>query len=139
MPSEHGLPVLDQQLTSPCNLSSSIIQASDIDNFPASIEVHESAMKNTLMTFIFPNQNIDFIEFMTLKKFIMCFDLTSTQRAAHDFLHPELTNCSVSLDLQFSNALTANLEIFVWGIRSSNVFITSDGKVTKNVLPISTV
>ena len=71
--------------------------------------------------------------------FIMCFDLTSTQQAAHDFLHPELTNCSVSLDLQFSNALTANLEIFVWGIRSSNVFITSDRKVTKNVLPISTV
>ena len=67
--------------------------------------------------------------------FIMCFDLTSTQQAAHDFLHPELTNCSVSLDLQFSNALTANLEIFVWGIRSSNVFITSDRKVTKNNLP----
>ena len=34
--------------------------------------------------------------------FIMCFDLTSTQQAAHDFLHPELTSCSVSLDLQFS-------------------------------------
>ena len=45
--------------------------------------------------------------------FIMCFDLTSTQQAALDFLHPELTNCSVSLELQFSNALTANLEIFV--------------------------
>ena len=49
--------------------------------------------------------------------FTMCFNLTSTQQAAHDFLHPELSNCSVSLDLQFSNALTANLEIFVWGIR----------------------
>ena len=38
--------------------------------FPASIEVHESAMKNTLMTFIIPNQNIEhnLIEFMTLKK-----------------------------------------------------------------------
>ena len=71
--------------------------------------------------------------------FIMCFDLTSTQMAAHDFLHPEFTNCSVSLDLQFSNALTANLEIFVWVRRSSNVFITSDRKVTNNVLPILTV
>ena len=70
MQSEHGLPVLDQQLTSLSNPSSSITQASDIDNFPASIEVHESAMKNTLMTFIIPNQNIehDLIEFMTLKK-----------------------------------------------------------------------
>ena len=71
--------------------------------------------------------------------FIMCFDLTSTQQAAHDFWQPELTTCSVSLDLQFSNALTANLEIFVWGIRSSNLFITSDHKATRNVLPISTV
>ena len=70
MQSEHGLPLLDQQLTSLSNPPSSITQASDIDNFAASIEVHESAMKNTLMTFIIPNQNIeqDLIEFMTLKK-----------------------------------------------------------------------
>ena len=68
--SEHGLPVLDQQLTSLNNPSTSITQASDIDNFPAAIEVHESATKNTLMTFIIPNQNVehDLIEFMTLKK-----------------------------------------------------------------------
>ena len=59
MQSEHGLPILDQQLTSLSNPSSSITQASDIDNFPASIEVHESAMKNTLMTFMIPNQNIE--------------------------------------------------------------------------------
>ena len=64
----------------------------------------------------------------------MCFDLTRAQQAAHDFLHPELTNCSVSLDLQFSNALTAKLEIFDRSIPSSNVFITSDRKVTKKVL-----
>ena len=70
MQSEHGLPVLDQQLTSLSNPSSSITQASVIDNFPASIEVHELAMKNRLMTFIIPNQNIehDLIELMTLKK-----------------------------------------------------------------------
>ena len=47
MQSEHGLPVLNQQLTSLSNPSSSITQANDNDNFPASIEVHESAMKNT--------------------------------------------------------------------------------------------
>ena len=70
MQSEHGLPVLDQQLTSLSNSSSSITHANDIDNFPASIEVHESAMKNTLMNFIIPNQKIErnLIEFMTLKK-----------------------------------------------------------------------
>ena len=27
--------------------------------------------------------------------FIMVFDLTSTQQASHDFIHPELTNCSI--------------------------------------------
>ena len=77
MQSEHWLPVLDQQLTSLSNSSSSIKQASDIDNFPASIEVHESAMKNTLMTFIIPNQNIehDLFEFMTLKKTRLKIDI----------------------------------------------------------------
>ena len=52
MQSEHELPVLYQQYTSLSNPSSSTTQASDIGNFPASIEAHESAMKNTLMTFI---------------------------------------------------------------------------------------
>ena len=33
----------------------------------------------------------------------------------------------------------SNLETSVWSIRSSNVFITSDRKVTKNVFPISAV
>ena len=45
--SEHGLPALNQQLTSLSNPPSSTTKASDIDNFPASFEVHESAMKNT--------------------------------------------------------------------------------------------
>ena len=48
--------------------------------------------------------------------FIMCFDLTSTQQAAHDFLHPELTNSSVSGELHFSIASDADVEIFIWGI-----------------------
>ena len=37
--------------------------------------------------------------------FIMVFDLTSTQQASHDFIHPELTNCSISIELKFSVAL----------------------------------
>ena len=64
----------------------------------------------------------------------MCFDLTSSQQTAHDFVHQKLTKCSVSPDLQFSNALTSNLEIFCGGIRSSNVFIMSDRKVAKNFI-----
>ena len=34
--------------------------------------------------------------------FIMVFDLTSTQQASHDFIYPELYNCSISIDLKFS-------------------------------------
>ena len=70
MQSEHGLPVLEQQHTSLGGPSSSTTQASAVDNFPVSIEIHESAIKNTFRTFIIPNQIIeqDLIDFMTLKK-----------------------------------------------------------------------
>ena len=42
--------------------------------------------------------------------FIIVFDLTSTQQASHDFIHPELTNCSISNELKFSAALPSNLK-----------------------------
>ena len=64
----------------------------------------------------------------------MAFDLTSTQEASHDFLHPELTNCSISVDLTFSRALADNVEILLLGERNSTFYITSDRKVTKNAL-----
>ena len=65
--------------------------------------------------------------------FVMCFYLTSTQQAAHNFLLPELTNTYRTY------GLTANPEAFVWGVRSSNVYITPDRKIIKIVLPFSTV
>ena len=70
MQSEHGLPVFDQQHTSLSNPSSSTSQASNIDHFPVVIELHESAIKNKLMTFVILNHNTerDLIEFTTLKK-----------------------------------------------------------------------
>ena len=37
--------------------------------------------------------------------FILAFDLASTQEASHDFIHPELTNCSISVQLTFDGAL----------------------------------
>ena len=43
--------------------------------------------------------------------FIMVFDLTSTQQASHDFIHTELTNCSISIQLKFLAALPNNIEI----------------------------
>ena len=64
--------------------------------------------------------------------FIMVFDLTSTQQASHDFIHPELRNCSVSIELKFSAALAYNVEIFLIGEKASTIYIDSARKVSKN-------
>ena len=41
--------------------------------------------------------------------FLMVFDLTSMQQASHDFIHPELTASSITVDLKFSAALPNNI------------------------------
>ena len=66
--------------------------------------------------------------------FVMVFDLTSTQEASHDFITPELTNGSVSVELTFARAPADNIEILFLGERSSTFYVTSDRKVTKNTL-----
>ena len=55
--------------------------------------------------------------------FILAFDLTSTQQASHDFIHPELTNCSISVQLTFDGALAANVEILFLGERNSTFYV----------------
>ena len=55
------------------------------------------------------------------KHFIMVFDLTSTQEATHDFIHPELTNFSIPVELKFDTALTNKVEVFFLGEKSSTV------------------
>ena len=62
----------------------------------------------------------------------MVFNLTSTQQASHDFIHPEITNCSVSIELKFSAALAHNVEIFLIGEKASTIYIDSARKVSKN-------
>ena len=69
--------------------------------------------------------------------FIMVFDLTSTQEATHDFIHPELTNSSISVELKFDTALTNNVEVFFLGKKSSTVYIDSARNVSKNILPMN--
>ena len=64
--------------------------------------------------------------------FILAFDLTSTQEASHDFIHPELTNCSISVELTFGTPLSDNVEILFLGERSSTFHVNSERKVTKN-------
>ena len=64
--------------------------------------------------------------------FIMVFDLTSTQQASHDFIHPELTNSSIYIEMKFSAALPNNIEIFSIGEKSSTIFVDSARRVSKN-------
>ena len=64
--------------------------------------------------------------------FVMVFDLTSTQQASHDFIHPELTNCSISVELKYSVALPNNIEIFIIGEKTSTIFADSARRVSKN-------
>ena len=70
--------------------------------------------------------------------FIKVFDLTSTQEAAtHDFIHPELTNSSSSVELKFDTDLPNNIEFFFLGEKSSTVYIDSARNVSKDVLPMN--
>ena len=64
--------------------------------------------------------------------FILVFDLNSTQQASHDFIHPDLTNCSISIELKFATALPNNIEIFVIGEKARTIFGDSTRRVFKN-------
>ena len=70
--------------------------------------------------------------------YIMVFDLTSTQEATHDFIHPELTNSSLSVELKFDAALAHNVEIFFLGEKASTIYIDSARNASKNALPMIT-
>ena len=66
--------------------------------------------------------------------YIMAFDLTSTQEALHDFIHPELTNCTISVELKFDDLLAGNNELRFMGERASTVYVRSDRKIAKKTL-----
>ena len=70
--------------------------------------------------------------------YIMVFDLTSTQEATHDFIHPELTNSSLSVELKFDAALAHNVEIFFLGEKASTIYIDSARNASKNAFPVIT-
>ena len=70
--------------------------------------------------------------------YIMVFYLTSTQEATHDFIHPELTNSSLSVELKFDAALARNVEIFFLGEKASTIYIDSARNASKNALPMIT-
>ena len=66
--------------------------------------------------------------------YIMAFDLVSTQEASHDFIHPELTNCTISVELKFDAPLAGNNELLFLGERASTVYVRSDRKIAKKTL-----
>ena len=66
--------------------------------------------------------------------YFMAFDLTSTQEASHDFIHPELTNCTISVELKLDATLGENVELLFMGERASTVYVRSDRKIAKNTL-----
>ena len=66
--------------------------------------------------------------------YIMAFDLTSTQEASDEFIHPELTNCTISMELKFDVPLAGNIELLFMGERASTVYFRSDRKTAKNTL-----
>ena len=66
--------------------------------------------------------------------FIVAFDHTSTQEASHVFIHPELTNCSISVDLTFYRAIADSVEILLFDERYSPKFTKIDLNFKKNDL-----
>ena len=66
--------------------------------------------------------------------YIMAFDLPSTQEASHDFFHPERTNCTISVELNFDAPLEENVELLFMGERASTVYVCSDRKKLKTLL-----
>ena len=67
----------------------------------------------------------------------MVFDLTSTQEATYDFIHPKLTISSLSVELKFDTDLSNKIEIFFLREKLSTVYIDSARNVSKNVLPMN--
>ena len=71
------------------------------------------------------------------RHYILVLDLTSTQEATRDFIHPELTNLSLSVEINFGAALANNIEkLFLVG-KCSTVYIDSARNDSKNSLPMS--
>lgn len=67
--------------------------------------------------------------------YFLVFDLTSSREASKTLtLFPELTGAGITLKLDFSEALTTAVELFLLGERYSQVFIDSTRNISKNCL-----
>ena len=66
------------------------------------------------------------------KHYVLAFDLTSTQEASYEYIHPELTNGAINLQLEFEAGVPENLSLFLIGERFSTVYIDSARRVSLN-------
>ena len=64
----------------------------------------------------------------------MAFYLTSTQEVSQDYIHPELTKCTFSVELKFIAPQGENDELLFMGERASTVYVRSDRQIAKNTL-----
>ena len=65
--------------------------------------------------------------------FLMVSDLTIAQQASHDIIHPELTNCSISIELKFARRLPNNIEIFIVGEKLAQFLLTVPEEFPKTI------
>ena len=104
---------------------------------PVSTTDNKRIYYNTLeiLDFVFDNSHgISLANYRN--HYINALDLTSTQEASHDFIHPELTNCTFSVELKFEAPLGENVELLFNGERASTVYVRSDRKIANNTLMI---
>ena len=77
---------------------------------PISTSDNERIYYNTLEAFDFVLNTIHGISLANYDNhYIMAFDLTSTQDSLHNFIHPESTNCTFSVELKFDAGLGQRL------------------------------
>ena len=67
-------------------------------------------------------------------RYIMAFDLAYTQEASYDVIHPELTNCTISVEMEFDAPLGEIVELLFMGERETTVYVRSDRKIAVNTL-----
>ena len=83
---------------------------------PISTTSDQGVYFNTLETLDFPDKGGHGILLADYPNhFILAFDLISTQKASHVFIHPESTKCSISVELIFEAPLGDNVEILFLG------------------------
>ena len=64
--------------------------------------------------------------------YIIAINLTSNHEPSHGFIHPDLTNCTILVELKFDAPLGEVVELLFMRDRASTVYVRSDRKTAKN-------